>query len=64
MIKQEIFYLGKKEFIRTYSDENRYVVRDGVEYSEACDPVEFNRQYIEGDIMPIEKENEEEVSIE
>ena len=58
MIKQEIFYLNNKEFIRTYSDEGRYVVRDGVEYEEAQDLKEFNRQYTEGDRIPIE-DNEE-----
>lgn len=64
MIKQEIFYIGEKEFIRTYSDENRYVVRDGIEYVEAQDFSEFNYQYTEGDLIPIEeKENNEEFSI-
>lgn len=58
MIKQEIFYLNNKEFVRTYSNEGRYVVRDGVEYEEAQDLKEFNRQYTEGDRIPIE-DNEE-----
>ena len=39
---------------RTWSDENRYVVRDGVEYSEANDPSEFGRVYTEGELMPPE----------
>ena len=47
----ETFYIGEREFTRTYSDANRYVVRDGVSYSEACDPAEFGRTYTEGDIM-------------
>ena len=51
MIKVETFYIGEREFTRTYSDANRYVVRDGVSYSEACDPAEFGRTYTEGDIM-------------
>ena len=58
MIIQEYFYINEKQFIRTYSDEGRYVVRESIAYSEACDPAEFNRQYIEGDL--IVKENEEE----
>lgn len=48
MIVQETFYVGEREFTRTYSDSNRYVVRDGVSYSEACDPAEYGRTYTEG----------------
>lgn len=51
MIVTETFYINEREFTRTYSDANRYVVRDGVEYSEACDPSEFGRTYTEGNIM-------------
>ena len=52
MIVQEHFLVGERDFIRTYSDANRYVVRDGVEYTEACDPAEYGRTYTEGDLMP------------
>ena len=52
MIIQEHFELNGHDFIRTYSNANRYVVRDGVEYSEACDPAEFGRVYTEGDLIP------------
>ena len=52
MIKTETVTINGKEFIRTYSDENRYVVRDGVAYSEAVDPAEFGRTYTEGYAMP------------
>ena len=45
MIVTENFKVGERDFIRTTSDAGRYVVRDGVEYSEACDPAEFGRQY-------------------
>ena len=58
MIKQEFFYLNNKEFVRTYSDEGRYVVRDGIEYTEAQDLKELNRQYTEGDLIPIENNDE------
>ena len=51
MIRTETFYIGEREFTRTYSDANRYVVRDGVSYSEACDPAEFGRTYTEGDLI-------------
>ena len=34
---------------RTYSDKGMMIERDGVRYSEAVDPAELNRQYIETD---------------
>jgi hypothetical protein len=34
---------------RTYSDAGMMIERDGVRYSEAVDPAELNRQYIETD---------------
>ena len=52
MIVQERFTVGGRDFIRTTSDAGRYVVRDGVEYTEACDPAEFGRTYTEGDVIP------------
>ena len=55
MIVQEHFDVNGRDFIRTYSDSGRYVVRDGVEYVEACDPAEFGRQYTEGELMPPEE---------
>ncbi len=56
MRRREHFYVNGRDFIRTYSDSGRYVVREGVPYSEACDPAEFNRQYTEGDLMPPEEQ--------
>lgn len=47
----ETFYINDKKFTRNYSDAGCYVVRDGISYSEACDPSEFNRQYTEGEFM-------------
>ena len=47
----ETFYINGREFTRTYSDANRYVVRDGISYGEACDPAEFGRTYTEGEVM-------------
>lgn len=52
MIVQEHFVVNGRDFIRTTSDAGRYVVRDGVEYDEACDPAEFGRVYTEGELMP------------
>ena len=52
-IIQETYTLNGRQFVRTYSDAGRYVV--GGEpygsYSEANDPAEFGRTYIEGDLM-------------
>lgn len=49
MIKTEELTINGKLFIRTYSDMGYMVERDGARYSEAIDPAEFNRQYIETD---------------
>lgn len=54
MIITETVTIRNRDYIRTYSDENRYVARDGVSYSEAIDPVGTDRVYTEGDIMPEE----------
>lgn len=54
MIVTEKFKVGDRDFIRTYSDVGRYVVRDGEVFSEACDPAEFGRTYTEGDLMPVD----------
>jgi hypothetical protein len=54
MIVQTHFDMDGRDFIRTVSDAGRYVVRDDVSYEEACDPAEYGRQYIEGDVMPSE----------
>ena len=60
MIKTENLTIGGRAFIKTYSDEGYMVEREGVRYSEAIDPAEFGRQYIETDekIEPIEEETE------
>jgi hypothetical protein len=55
MIVQETYMIGDHQFIRTYSDANRYVVRDGIEYGEANDPAEFGRTYTEGNLMTDEE---------
>lgn len=55
MIVQEHFDVNGRDFIRTTSDAGRYVVRDGIEYGEACDPAEYGRTYTEGELMPPEE---------
>ena len=62
-IVQEHFDVNGHDFVRTYSDAGRYVV-GGVpegEYSEACDPAEFGRTYVEGDLMPQDESSAEEI---
>lgn len=61
MIVVETFYIEGRGFARTYSDSGRYVVRDGVEYSEACDPAELGRTYTEGDVMPVDDGEAQEI---
>ena len=53
-IKTENVTINDAAFVRTYSDENRFVVRDGIAYQEAIDPVEYanTRTYTEGDPIP------------
>lgn len=51
MIVQTHVHIGKRDFIYTISDSNRYVIRDDINYIEAWDPSEYNRQYSEGDII-------------
>lgn len=58
MIKTENLTINGKPFIRTYSDSGYMVERDGIRYSEAIDPAEFNRQYTETD-EPFEGETDE-----
>jgi hypothetical protein len=53
MIVQETYELNGRQFVRTFSDEGRYVV-GGVpegEYAEANDPAEFHRSYTEGRVI-------------
>ena len=51
MIKTENLTINGRAFVRTYSDEGRYVVRDGVSYEEAIDPADKNRTYTEGEYI-------------
>lgn len=53
MIVQESMKIRDKDFVKTYSDAGFYIEREGIMYSEAIDPAEFGRVYIETDI-PIE----------
>lgn len=61
MIITERVIINDKEFIRTYSDSG-FMIHGGspeANYSEAYDPAEYGRTYIETNI-PIEQKSEEE----
>ena len=49
MLKTEIVTYNGKAYIRTWSDQNMMVERDGALYEEAIDPVEMGRTYAETD---------------
>ena len=53
MIVQETYELNGRQFVRTFSDEGRYVVGGSPEgeYVEANDPADFHRSYSEGRII-------------
>lgn len=56
------FYRAREDgvrLVRTYSDINHYIERDGVIYSEAIDPEELNRVYNETDTVIEDIEIEE-----
>lgn len=55
MIKTEQVTIGNYTYTRTYSDANRYVVRDGAEYEEALDSVDSGLVYTEGNLIPTEE---------
>ena len=47
------YYITREDGVllnRTYSDSGMMIEREGVQYSEAIDPAELNRQYAETDI--------------
>lgn len=54
MIYTETVVIRGKSFIRTYSDTYR-VVRDGLEYYEAIDPIDSGRSYTESN-TPLDSE--------
>ena len=64
MIKTELITIDNRQLRRTQSDAGFMIERDGAVYSEAVDPVEFDRVYIETDVLievmedDIEKEGE------
>ena len=47
MLKTEIVTFNGKAYIRTWSDQNMMIERDGALYEEAIDPAEMGRTYTE-----------------
>ena len=60
MIKTELIMVDDRQLRRTWSDAGFMIERDGAMYSEAVDPVEFDRVYTETEI-PVEPESEDEI---
>lgn len=57
MLKTETANINDKDYIRTWSDLNMMLERDGAMYEEALDPAELGRTYTETD-QPIVDESE------
>ena len=49
MIKTELITIDNRQLRRTWSDTGYMIERDGVVYSEAVDPADFDRSYTETD---------------
>ena len=55
MVVTERININGTEYIHNYSDAGFMIERDGVRYSDAIDPIGFDRVYTETD-EPIENE--------
>ena len=62
MIITETVLINEKEFIRNYSSDRFMIERDGIRYTEAIDPVDSGRTYIETDELIPEIEGEAEAA--
>ena len=49
MIKTENVTINDMKFTHTYSDSGFYIERDGLKYSDAMDPIDSGRTYVETD---------------
>ena len=50
------------EYDYAYSDEGRYLIREGIPYTEAIDPLNSGRKYTEGDIIPSDEPSADEAT--
>lgn len=55
MIHTETVTIKGKQYRRTYSETNM-LLRDGVEYSEAIDPIDSDREYTESETPLVESD--------
>ena len=49
MVIKEVITINETEFNHTYSDLGFYIECDGVQYSDAIDPIYIEREYVETD---------------
>lgn len=47
MLVTEDVAIGTRQLVRTYSDIGFFIERDGIRYTEAVDPVDSGRIYVE-----------------
>lgn len=59
MIKTEVVTIRDKQYQRTWSDAGMMIERNGARYSEAVDPLNSGRTYIETE-EPAEQETDDE----
>ena len=52
-VVRENITLNNKEYVKNYSDKGYLIERDGIQYAEAIDPIEYaeERVYTETDIF-------------
>ena len=51
MIQTELIMVDGRQLRKTWSNAGCMIERDGVVYSEAVDPAEFDRVYTETDVL-------------
>lgn len=49
MVIKEVITINETEFNHTYSDLGFYIECEGVQYSDAIDPIDIEREYVETD---------------
>lgn len=49
MVIKEVIIINETKFNHTYSDLEFYIECDGVQYSDAIDPIDIEREYVETD---------------
>lgn len=57
MIQKENIEFNGKLFVRTFSDKGFYIIRQGIYYKEAYDPLMISRVYEESDKLILDKIN-------